>query len=128
MATLRSTGGRFVTSLPSMRISPLETDSNPAIMRNSVLFPQPDGPTNTMNSPCPTDRSKDWIIWTESKCFSTFCNTKVAMGLSLSFNCTRGHAIDKKTLQKQEKCDDRHDDDAGPRHHDAEVGRHGASH
>ena len=32
-------------------------DSSPATMRNSVLLAQPDGPTNTMNSPSRTVRS-----------------------------------------------------------------------
>ena len=33
-----------------MKISPLVGSSSPPIIRNSVLFPQPDGPSSTMNS------------------------------------------------------------------------------
>ena len=32
--------------------------SSPATMRSAVVFPQPDGPTNTMNSPSPIVRSR----------------------------------------------------------------------
>src|SRR5207253_10557473 len=39
------------------------TASSPAIIRRSVDFPQPDGPTRTMNSPLPTFRSRSWITW-----------------------------------------------------------------
>src|SRR5436190_8374010 len=34
-----------------MRISPPLTSSSPATIRSAVVFPQPDGPTSTMNSP-----------------------------------------------------------------------------
>jgi hypothetical protein len=34
-----------------MEIVPLEIFSSPATMRKVVDFPQPDGPTSTMNSP-----------------------------------------------------------------------------
>ena len=34
-----------------MVIVPSVTSSKPAIMRSMVDFPQPDGPTSTMNSP-----------------------------------------------------------------------------
>src|ERR1039458_1859067 len=39
------------TGLPSTRISPVSGWSRPAIMRSSVDFPQPDGPSRTLNSP-----------------------------------------------------------------------------
>jgi len=34
-----------------MRIAPLLGWSKPAIMRSSVVFPQPDGPSSEKNSP-----------------------------------------------------------------------------
>ncbi len=49
-------GASSVTSLPPMLIEPAVTSSSPAIMRNSVDFPHPDGPTSTMNSPSRTAR------------------------------------------------------------------------
>jgi hypothetical protein len=42
-----------------MRIVPPEIVSRPATIRRAVVFPQPDGPTSTMNSPSPIERSSD---------------------------------------------------------------------
>src|SRR4051812_20656131 len=47
----RSPGSRSLTTCPSMRISPAVGSSKPAIMRSVVVLPQPEGPTNTTNSP-----------------------------------------------------------------------------
>src|SRR5215472_9673452 len=46
----RSLGGRSLTISPPIKISPAVTSSSPAIIRNVVLLPQPDGPTRTTNS------------------------------------------------------------------------------
>src|ERR1700733_6590659 len=35
--------------------------SRPATIRSAVVFPHPDGPTRTMNSPSATSRSSSWI-------------------------------------------------------------------
>jgi hypothetical protein len=51
MATSRRFGGTPSTDRPPMRISPPSWVSRPAIMRNMVDFPQPDGPTRVRNSP-----------------------------------------------------------------------------
>ena len=40
-----------VTSSPSRRIFPDDGSSSPAIIRNVVVLPQPDGPKSTKNSP-----------------------------------------------------------------------------
>ncbi len=47
----RSFGERSVTCVSSIQISPAVTSSSPASIRRIVDFPQPDGPTRTMNSP-----------------------------------------------------------------------------
>ncbi len=44
-------------SSPS-RITPELGVSSPPTIRISVVLPQPDGPRNTMTSPCATSRSK----------------------------------------------------------------------
>ena len=44
MAMPRLTGGRSLTRLPSMTMSPRVRLSRPAIIRRSVDLPQPDGP------------------------------------------------------------------------------------
>src|SRR5689334_8042867 len=57
MATSRAPGSTSVTTRPPRRISPPVISSRPAALRRSVVFPQPDGPTSTINSPCATSRS-----------------------------------------------------------------------
>ena len=47
----RSLGGTWLTTLPLIAISPPEMFSSPATMRSSVLLPQPEGPTSTVNEP-----------------------------------------------------------------------------
>src|SRR5947209_1747718 len=51
MAMRRSRGLRSFTTRPPMRISPAVGCSRPAIMRRRVVFPEPDGPRKTRNSP-----------------------------------------------------------------------------
>ena len=47
----RIRGGRFVTTRPSMTISPSVGSSIPAIIRRRVVFPHPEGERRTRNSP-----------------------------------------------------------------------------
>jgi len=53
-----------VTLRPFRRIVPRVGVSNPAIMRSTVVLPQPDGPRNVMNSPC--------SIVMSNRCSATF--------------------------------------------------------
>src|SRR6516164_9762258 len=55
---LRERGGRPATSLPPRRIVPVVGRSRPAIRRRVVVFPHPDGPSSTTNSPRATSRLK----------------------------------------------------------------------
>src|ERR1700752_3391448 len=57
MAMPRLAGGVVSTMRSSMRTCPELCSSSPAMMRRSVDFPQPDGPTKTTNSPSATSRS-----------------------------------------------------------------------
>src|SRR4051812_28877639 len=50
-------GDRSLTTRSPIRTSPALMSSRPATMRSAVVLPQPDGPTNTMNSPSSTRRS-----------------------------------------------------------------------
>jgi hypothetical protein len=50
MAMSRSFGSTLLTTRAPISISPPEISSRPAITRNSVDFPQPEGPTSTQNS------------------------------------------------------------------------------
>src|SRR5499426_2594695 len=47
----RSRGDTPFTTFPPMAIAPDVGSSSPATIRRAVVFPQPDGPTRTMNSP-----------------------------------------------------------------------------
>ena len=51
IAMSRSLGLRWVTCRSAMWISPLLTESRPAIIDSSVDLPQPEGPTRIRNSP-----------------------------------------------------------------------------
>jgi len=50
-------GASPMMSAPLSWIMPVVGVSNPAIMRRIVVLPQPDGPSNAMNSPGVTDSS-----------------------------------------------------------------------
>src|SRR6266540_5537566 len=63
MAMSRSLGLASVTTRSPMVISPPVTSSRPAIIRRTVVLPQPDGPTRTMNSP----------LWISSETSHTAC-------------------------------------------------------
>ena len=52
----RSGGATVVTSRSPIRTVPAVTFSRPAIIRSSVDFPHPDGPTSTTNSPGRTSK------------------------------------------------------------------------
>ena len=60
----RSLGSTSLTTRPAIEISPPEISSSPATMRSSVLLPQPDGPTMTMNSPSAISALTPWITLT----------------------------------------------------------------
>src|SRR5690606_19034239 len=70
MAMPRCTGGRSLTTLPPISISPALTSSRPAIMRSRVDLPQPEGPTKTTNSPSETSRSMPLMMRASAKDFS----------------------------------------------------------
>src|SRR5690606_31765591 len=52
----RSLGGTSLTTRSPIRSVPELISSSPAIMRNSVDLPQPDGPTSTSSSPSATSK------------------------------------------------------------------------
>ena len=79
MAIFLARGGRSFTTCPPMRISPEVWVSSPAIIRSSVVFPQPDGPRKTRNSPSFTERSTPSTAFTSPKCFLTFLVSTVAI-------------------------------------------------
>src|SRR5271165_2410309 len=58
MPIARRLAERCVTSRPPMRIRPADGVSNPAIMRKTVVLPQPLGPKKAKSSPRSTARLK----------------------------------------------------------------------
>ena len=57
MLTSRSNGATRVTSRPLSITVPAVGCSNPAIMRSTVVLPEPDGPSMEKNSPSAMSRS-----------------------------------------------------------------------
>src|SRR6266508_2755008 len=68
---LRARGGRSLTTCPPIRISPAVGRSSPAIIRSRVVFPHPDGPRRTRNSPSLVDRSTPSTARTSPNCLLT---------------------------------------------------------
>src|SRR5438093_1408154 len=56
----RSREGTWLTTRSPMRTTPREMSSRPATIRSAVVFPHPDGPTSTMNSPSSIPRSREF--------------------------------------------------------------------
>src|SRR3954451_14955689 len=76
----RSFGDRLFTSLSPMKSSPSVISSRPATMRSAVVFPQPDGPTSTRNSPSWMSSVRSKTGWTPlSYTLSTSLNATSAM-------------------------------------------------
>ena len=70
MLTGRLSGGSLVMSRPRRRIVPLVGSSNPPIIRNVVVLPQPEGPSSEKNSPAPTSRETPSTARTSRNRFS----------------------------------------------------------
>ena len=80
MATPRCDGSSSVTSRAPISIRPALVVSSPAISRNRVDLPQPDGPTNTTNSPSSILRSTPWMISVAPNDFLTPESARPDMG------------------------------------------------
>src|SRR6266536_4822157 len=97
-----------VTSRSPMKMAPSLTSSSPAMQRKSVVFPQPDGPTSTMNSPSSIVRSTPSTACTPfGNVFTTVCSSMPAMA-SCSALQSSGHDPTRQLLlQGQERQDRR---------------------
>src|SRR5690606_27101732 len=67
IATFRSFGGRWLTTLSPMITSPLVAFSRPAIVRINVVLPDPEAPSSTRDSPSRTSRDTPSTARTEPK-------------------------------------------------------------
>src|SRR5688572_26392677 len=88
MAMSRSFGCRSFTTRPPIEISPALIGSSPAIMRNRVDLPQPEGPSRTTKLPSSILRSMPWITSRSPKLFLMLRTVTAAIALALP--CTAG--------------------------------------
>src|SRR6202046_3073858 len=84
MAMSRSRGGTSLPPSPPIQISPREISSSPAIIRNVVDLPQPDGPTRTTNSWSAISRSMPFTACTPPSYILTTLRTETS-AMVLSF-------------------------------------------
>src|SRR6478609_5286000 len=112
MARLRSRGARSLTILSPISISPEVMSSRPTIIRSSVDFPQPDGPTRIMNSPSATSMLTSLTAGKPSPyCFTMFFISMEAIGSPL--HRTGREPGDDLSLEQQDDDDDRDRDHHG---------------
>src|SRR5215467_14226427 len=93
-----------------MIMSPEVMSSRPTIIRNSVDFPQPEGPTRIMNSPSATSMETSFTAGNPSPyCLTMFFISMAAIGSTL--HCAGGQTGDDSALEQQDDDDhrDRHD-------------------
>src|ERR1700736_3705397 len=67
--------------MPPICTSPEVSSSSPAIIRNRVDFPQPEGPTNTVKDPSSTVRSMPWITSSDWKLLWTLFSSSLAISV-----------------------------------------------
>src|SRR5262249_8789206 len=109
MASPRSDAGTSLTRSPPISISPELGCSSPAIRRSKVDLPQPDGPTNTTNSPSSISRSTPWMTRNPPKDLATDLRARLVMDCSIalvqsdhSFHPGIGDAGGNEALQEHE--------------------------
>src|SRR3954467_15017385 len=125
MARLRSLGALSLTFSPPMSRSPLVMSSRPTIMRSSVDFPQPEGPTRIMNSPSAMSRLTSLTAMNPSPYSLTRFRIVIAATRVLlvslarrsAFDGARGQAGDDPSLEHQHDDDNGDGDDDGGGHH-----------
>src|ERR1700754_4647738 len=113
----RSFGVSWFTTFPAMRSSPSLMSSRPAIMFSAVDLPQPDGPTNTMNSPSAMFRFRSLTASVPSGYRLVTCSSEmVDMVASSSLDRACRQAGHDATLEDHDEDDDGdRDDDRGRR-------------
>ena len=79
MAMLRALGGRSLTTRPPISTAPDVSFSSPAMVRMSVVLPEPEAPSSTRNSPSRTARSTPSTARTPAKCVCSSRTSRVAM-------------------------------------------------
>src|SRR3954470_15348281 len=107
MATSRLRGSRPFTTRSPIRIVPPVISSSPATIRSAVVFPHPDGPTNTTNSPSCTVSVRSRTAGVSPYSFVTFWNSIWPTTCPLSSHRSRGQPERDLPLDEDEEHDDR---------------------
>src|SRR6185369_14090773 len=122
MAQPRCAAETALTFWPSMPMAPEVGDSRPAMTRSSVDLPQPEGPTNTTNSPSFTDKSMPCRMVVRSKVLTMLESSRVATADSSNavldprlLHSGAGNAGGDVFLQEGEHERNRHQRDDGHR-------------
>src|SRR5580700_6991008 len=110
MAMSRSRGGRLLTTRSPIRTSPLVISSSPAIMRNAVVLPQPEGPTRHTNSPSLISRLRLLTARAPPPSYRLVRSSRTTPAMTRSsFHRPGEHATDEISLEGKEH-DERDDD------------------
>src|ERR1041385_4102867 len=91
-----------------MFTAPDDAVSRPAMMRSSVVLPQPDGPSSTQNSPSATSKEISLRIALAPNVFETLSTVSEAMAPSVvqptrcsPFHCARRETLHDAALKDQ---------------------------
>src|SRR5882724_7087862 len=106
----RSLGGTKVTSFSPISTRPPSSGSSPASMRSAVVFPDPDGPTRTMNSPSLISRSRASTAGGASFAYTRVADTYFTLAIGdlrpvwhrnchVSLDGSHGQAADQRPLR-----------------------------
>src|SRR3954453_18370250 len=112
MARLRSRGARSLTRRSPMIISPEVMSSRPTIIRSSVDFPQPEGPTRIMNSPSWTSMLTSLTAGNPSPYRLTMFLMSIS-AMRSPLHGAGGQPGDDLSLEEQDDDDDRDGDHHG---------------
>src|SRR6185436_14251972 len=105
----RSLGAtRFTTRSPILT-SPVVRASSPAARRSAVVFPEPEVPTSTTNSPSEISRENSFSAWTSPNAFPT--SSYVTVAIASALHRAREDASDELPLREDEHDQDRERDD-----------------
>src|SRR4051794_39893369 len=88
-----------------MKMSPVVTPSSPASIRSVVVFPQPDGPSSTMNSPSRMSSDRTSTTHAPPNVFVTLRNS---IPIS-AFHCSHRQSAYEILLQRECKHQNRYD-------------------
>src|SRR6185437_16433988 len=109
----RSLGCTKVTSVSPISTRPPSSGSRPASMRSAVVFPDPDGPTRTMNSPSLMSRFRASTAGGTSFAYMRVADTNFTLAIAdlrlvrhrmrghsgLSLDGSHGQAADQRPLR-----------------------------